>query len=470
MKLTLALDQGSHASRAILFDEVGSVVASAIEQVELNTPDNVRAEHDAGQLLESVHSVIRQALHSAGDLGGRIDSCGIAVQRSSVLAWDDTGTSRGAVLGWQDVRGAPMLPALAGHARDIRRITGLPLSPYYGASKLHWLLNETKASASSATQATRLSPLSSFLLFHLLENRPYVIDHSNAQRTQLFDIHALDWSPELAQWFDVPPQSLPACMPICADYGVLSDGGIPVTAVCGDQSAAMVGAGQLHADTVLVNIGSGAFLLRRLRQYSGSEKLLTGIACSDAHRVEYLREATINGAGSALDWAAGTWGIERVHEQLPYWLESVRDPPVFINTVGGLGTPWMRGALEPLLIGVSHETGDAERIVAVVESIVFLIQMNLELISREIPVDRLRLSGGLSRLDGLCRKLCNLSGLPVERSDETEATARGVAWLAAGRHERWNRSGWMECFTPRSEPGLERRYGIFQAELEQLLK
>ena len=468
MKLTLALDQGSHASRAILFDETGSIVASAVEEVELYTPDNVRAEHDAGQLLDSVHAVIRRVLDSAGDLD-RIVNCGIAVQRSTALAWDATGASRGAVLGWQDVRAADSLPALDENAEEIRRVSGLPISPYYGASKLHWLLNEMSLSGFSDADRPRLSPLSSFLLYHLLENQPYVIDHSSAQRTQLFDIHTLDWSETLAQWFGVPLHYLPACMPICVDYGRLKHGGIPVTAVCGDQSAAMVGAGELHEDTVLVNIGSGAFLLRKLRRYRGSENLLTGIAYSDAETVKYLREATINGAGSALDWAVKTWGIPDLLEKLPYWLETVYNPPVFINTVGGLGTPWMRGAMEPTLIGASQETTDAERAVAVIESIVFLIRLNLDQISRELPATRLRLSGGLSRLDGLCRKLCNLSGLPVERSDDMEATARGVAWLATGQPRRWNRAGWMDCLTSKTDPGLEQRYRIFQAELERLL-
>jgi glycerol kinase len=315
----------------------------------------------------------------------------------------------------------------------------------------------------------RLSPLSSFLLYHLLENRPYVIDHSNAQRTHLFDIHSLDWSVQLAHWFEVPLKYLPACMPICAHYGRLTQGGIPVTAVCGDQNAAMVGGGELDRDTVLVNIGSGAFLLHKLRCYKGSEKLLTGVAYSDAEKVEYLREATINGAGSALDWAIRRWEIADLYESLPGWLETVYNPPVFINTVGGLGTPWMRGALEPALVGASPQTSDAERAVAVIESIVFLIQLNLDHISRETPVMRLRLSGGLSRFDGLCRKLCNLSGLTVERNDESEATARGVAWLAAGRPKRWDRSGWMDCFTPKTDPGLEHRYRVFLTELERLL-
>jgi glycerol kinase len=444
-------------------------VASAVADVELKSFDNVRAEHDAAQLLDSVNTVIRQVLDGAGE-SDQIINCGIAVQRSSVIAWDASGAALGNVLGWQDVRGAESLNALEAHATEIRRITGLPLSPYYGASKLHWLLNEMDVSASNHAARRRLSPLASFLLYHLLENRPYVIDHSNAQRTQLFDIHTLDWSTRLAQWFGVPLRFLPACVPLRADYGRLSHGNIPVSVVCGDQNAAMVGAGELHADTVLVNIGSGAFMLRKLRRYSGSEKLLTGIAYSDMDKIEYLREATINGAGSALDWAARQWGIADLHERLPLWLETVHNPPVFINTVGGLGTPWMRGGLEPVLIGESQWTTDAERVVAVIESIVFLIRMNLDQISRESPVTRLRLSGGLSRLDGLCRKLGILTGLPVERSDDTEATARGVAWLAAGQPERWNRAGWMEIFTPKADHGLERRYHVFQAELERLLE
>lgn len=459
MRYCLAIDQGTHASRALLFDSRGRQRASASQPVDIHRLGHGHVEQDPGQLVNSVQAVIRQV---TGGRDARIDACGIATQRSTVLAWCDDGTALGAALSWQDVRAADRLDALRVHEADIQRMTGLPLSAHYGATKLRWLYDRFQADPRRADAALRLSPLASFLLFHLIGQRPYRVDHSNAQRTQLLDLHTLDWSPQLADWFGVPLACLPQCTPMRHDYGTLDGFDIPVTALCGDQNAALFGAGPLPPDTALVNLGSGAFLLRGLADEPlPGDTQLTGIACSDGETVRYLREATVNGAGSALAWAQQAWQIENLQARLPAWLETIDAPPVFINAIGGLAAPWWRQDLGPHFLDDGERAGVEARTVAVVESIVFMVQANLALMALEAPLRRLRVSGGLSRLDGLCRRLASLSGLPVERLDEPEATARGAAWLAAGCPRDWQPDGEPDCFPPRPDSALEDRYRRF---------
>jgi glycerol kinase len=337
---------------------------------------------------------------------------------------------------------------------------------------MSWLLEHSEAVRQCGRKKLRLSPLISYLLFHLLDNRPYVIDYSNAQRTQLFDIDALTWSEHLCRWFDIDTGLLPECTPMRANYGRLSATNIPVTAVCGDQNAAMFGAGKLARDVALVNIGSGAFILRELDHFSSSTRQLTGIADANGDGVCYLREATINGAGNALSWAEKQWGIVDLVHKLPEWMQSVTHPPVLINSVGGLGTPWMQGHIATTFID-SGTYSEAEKAVAIIESIVFMIQVNLELMAEEAPLQKLRLSGGLSNLDGLCQKLSDLSGYLVERSDVAEASARGAAWLAAGRPRSWNvdhTDGAAVRFTPQEAKELRFRYRRFRTELRRVLE
>jgi glycerol kinase len=377
-------------------------------------------------------------------------------------------------LSWQDVRADALLNKLRAHEREIRQLTGLPLTPYYSAGKMNWLLSQSDRVKQCAVDELRVSPLVSYLLFHLLDNRPYAIDYSNAQRTQLFELDSLSWSECLCNWFEVDSCLLPDCMPMCANYGQLAHSRIPVTAVCGDQNAAMFGHGTLEPGMALVNIGSGAFVLRELDRFSNSSSQLTGIAYADSNEVSYMREATINGAGNALNWAQQHWHLDDLLSRLPEWVEQVKEPPVFINAVGGLGTPWMQGGITSSFAGEGDYT-DAGKVVAVVESIVFMIQVNLELMAAEAPVDKLRVSGGLSNQDGLCQKLSNLSGLEVERSDVTEATSRGVAWLAAGRPENWNiagsgRDAELIRFVPQQDETLHARYQIFKTEMKRNVK
>lgn len=473
MSYFLGIDQGSHSSRAVLFDDNGELVIQAAEPIVPERPCPGCIEYEAGALLNSVETVVKRVLGGIeAENRGHIAACGIATQRSTVLAWDVNGNALSPALSWQDVRAKSLVDSLKSNEQVIRRLTGLPLTPFYSASKMHWLLHHCARVKQCERGNLRLSPLVSYLLFHLLDNKPYVIDYSNAQRTQLFDVDALTWSRRLCGWFEIDISRLPLCQPMCASYGTLSATTIPVTAVCGDQNAAMFGIGKLEQGVALINIGSGAFVLRELDGYSDSATQITGIALADQRGVSYMREATINGAGNALSWAEKRWGVDKLADSLPEWMRVVTEPPVFINAVGGLGTPWMRGDIGSTFVG-SGEHAAAEKAVAIIESIVFMIQVNLELMGAEAPLNKIRVSGGLSNLDGLCQKLSNLSGLEVVRSHVAEASARGAAWLAAGRPGNWNITTADDTrlvrFTPQPAERLQMRYRVFQSELDRIL-
>ena len=491
MTYYLAIDQGTHASRACLFDEAGKLVCEHTKKIKIRRISGSHIEQDANEIVNSVNEVVAKLLGEAGTQHTIVAS-GIAIQRSSVVAWKNDGTVISPVLSWQDTRGKQQLLDLGKHETEIQQLSGLPLSAHYGASKLNYLLNKARRQ-NIAMDTLRLSPLISYLLFHILEDSPYIIDHSNAQRTQLFDLKELNWSRRLADLFHVPIQVLPDCVSVLKNtgtpHGKLAGTDIPVNAICGDQNAAIFGAGLLTPDTALVNFGTGAFVLRLLTHYRASEKQLTGIACSDHNTVQYVREATINGAASALTWLEKRHQVKNILQQLPAWLNEVglnkiRQPPLFINTVGGLGSPWWVSNIEAKFIESEFiesdrslnkmeadltttdlaTTGLARQAVAVVESIVFMVCINLEIMQREQTLSRLRVSGGLSQLDGLCQRLANLSGLRIERMKLPEATARGIAWLAAGKPEGWSNIE-FDVFEPAVMPALSKRYAMFRAAL-----
>lgn len=463
MEYTLAIDQGTHASRALLIDRNGNTVASRLQAVDLTHPAPGCIEQDPAQILDSVETVIDGLLKSLpADQRDTISACGLTTQRSTVLAWQADGAPSSPVLSWQDTRGATRVAALQPHAGDIRRLSGLPLSAHYGATKLHWL-----AASCAAVPGLRLGPLAAFLLTNLTAERVNRIDHTNAQRMQLLDIDRRAWSEVLLDWFDVPVNLLPECAPVASNYGKLAAQPIPVTAVCGDQNAAWFGAGRPPANSALINIGSGAFVLAAQPANTPCTALLTTIAASHAQQCEYLVEATVNGAGNALQWLRTRYAGDTdpaIH--LADWLQQVHTPPLFINTVGGLGSPWWRHDLEPCFHPDSERHTLAERAVAVAESILFLLQINLELVQQQSPIGNLRISGGLSRIAPLCQKLANLTALPVTRTDQNEASARGIAWLAAGQPSDWQAPGDTQLFQPQTDSGLNTRYRAFVEQLQ----
>lgn len=460
--LALVIDQGTHATRTMAVDRDGRIRWAASADVSLSRLSDTHVEQDGGEILASVQKTLRRVLADAES--PHLFTCaGLATQRSSVLAWDrKTGRALTPVISWQDRRVSRWVARFKDHEAEVMRRSGLPLSPHYGAGKLRWLFQHVPAvRAAHETGNLAWGPLVTFLLYHLLCGNPYQVDHANAQRTQLWNLHSRVWDPFLTRLFEVPSDTLPVCAPVCAPYGCLKVADIPMSAVSGDQNAAFFSLGRPGANTARVNVGTGAFVLMPTGgQPVSHDCLLSGLAVSFPQGAQYLLEGTVNGAGAALSWAAEQWGIDDMQARLPAWLARDADvAPVFVNAVGGLGSPWWRADATPRLVG---QGAHWQRAVAVVESIVFLIQANLDtLVAAGCRIEQLEVTGGLARLDGLCQRLADVSHLPVFRPTLIEATVRGMAWLALGRPDHWPDPGCGRWFRPAPNATLTHRYHQF---------
>ena len=467
--LVLALDQGSHASRAVLFDPAGNQVAEAHVAVATARDGPVRVEQDPEELTGSLRGAIEDVLDSRA--GADVLAVGLATQRSTVVAWNRrTGQALHDAISWQDRRAGAWLERLAPLAGRVHEITGLPLSPHYGASKLRWYLEHVPAVQSAAGAGElALGPLSSFLACGLAEERPCVADPANASRTLLYDPETQQWSPELMRLFGIEPAWLPQCVPTRHPFGHIACAGlrVPLTTCTGDQSAAAFAFGRPDPATALLNVGTGAFLQRAVPAGAPLPGgILRSVLCVDADGAIASHEGTVNGAGSALDWLR-----ERVALDVDRGLAALssRAPlegtvPVFVNGVGGLGAPFWLADFPTEFVG---DGDDGARLAAVIESIVFLVCANLEALRSAAPLERIRISGGLARNDYLCRCLAAASRLPVERPARLEATARGVAWLAAGKPAAWQPVPVEQVFTPFAAPALEARHARWRAAMAQ---
>ena len=469
--LHLCLDQGGHASRALVFDRRGVVQAGALREVAVREPQPAWVEQDPEELVASLKTAMNAAVTSLGARAGQVVNAGIATQRSSIVCWDrQTGEALSPVISWQDRRAQEWLGQFSAQAPEVHRRTGLMLSPHYGASKLRWCLDHLPAVA-TARRAGRLAmgPLASFLLFRLLDEKPFVADPANAARTLLWNLRMLDWDPWLLELFGVPVEALPRCVPTRHGFGMLRvhEQRLPLTIATGDQSAALFALGAPAPDTVYVNLGTGAFMQRVFPQPPDVAGLLTSVVYRDEGRSYYVLEGTVNGAGTALRWAEQEWGLDDIEARLPAWLARDGDIPLFLNGVAGLGAPFWVADFPSRLIGSGEPW---QKTCAVVESIVFLLQTNLEVVQKISPASkRLLITGGLARLDGLCQRLADLSGLPVYRPAEHEATARGTAYQLAGFPENWPEEKPGDGFRPKPNPGLARRYKDWRAEMNRAL-
>lgn len=469
--LYLAIDQGTHASRAVVLDARGRVLASGMRAIGLARPQRDWAEQDGDEMVESIFAAATEALSSLGARRRDVVAAGLASQRASCICWDRaSGRPLSPLFSWQDRRAREWLRQFEAHGVEVHRKTGLFLSAHYGASKLRWALDHIPAVQEARAAGTLCwGPQASFLAFRLLDERPFVADPQCAARTQLWNLGTRDWDPELLALFGLPQgfltlSFLPKCVPTCHAYGTLrlGDCAVPLTAVNGDQSAAVFAFGWPEEDCAYVNIGTSAFVQRALTTNPGYvPRQLTGIILDDGATTVYTVEGNVNGAGTALEWLRREPGMEDLDAQLPQWLAQTAEPPLFLNGIAGLGGPFWKPDFASRFVG---EGEPWQLAVAVVESIAFLLQANFDEMAAYVPpAARIRASGGVSQINGLCRRLAALSGLPVHRREDLEATARGIGYLAAGRPASWNQAAEEQVFAPIEDAGLHARYRRWRA-------
>ncbi|MFT5133557.1 MAG: glycerol kinase [Gammaproteobacteria bacterium] len=457
--LYLVIDQGGQSSRALVFNKEGDILTQGSHPIKTirNGPDKV--EHVADEILSSIHASIDLCLDGIDP--ELIESIGLACQRSSIVCWDKTsGSALSPVLSWQDRRAGESLDKLSAQAEIIHSSTGLFLSPHYGASKLRWCLEHLPA-VNTAREEGRLAfgPLSSFILFNLLEEHPFLVDPVCASRTLLWNLGTRDWDQMLLDLFKIPLSCLPHCVPNQFAYGhmKIASCAIPLKVSTGDQPAALFMSGPPDKDTIYINIGTGAFLQSVVNiKALITPTLLSSVVWQSDNDINYVLEGTVNGAASALQQIGEELSVSQLemHELLSDGLRIVKTPPLFLNGVSGVGSPFWLPDLKSEFIGEGNKT---EKLVAVVESIVFLIQANLDEMTKHIDAPkRIVVSGGLSALDGLCQRLASISGLPLERTENQEATARGLAYLLSmsSTFEGVSHSKFM----PGSDLDLEQRY------------
>jgi len=240
-----AIDQGTTGTRFVLFDAEGRPLAAAYREHRQLYPQPGWVEHDPEEIWQNTLAVMQEALAEAGLRPGRLRAVGITNQRETVVAWDAaTGKALHPAIVWQDRRTAGRCRELAeaGHAEMLRARTGLPVDPYFSATKMEWLLRGSEAvCAAAAAGRARFGTVDAWLAFRL--TGAHVTDPTNASRTLLFDLRRLRWDPELLALFGIEEEMLPEVVPsVASDLDlVVSDGlpatGTPVRGILGDRPA-----------------------------------------------------------------------------------------------------------------------------------------------------------------------------------------------------------------------------------------
>lgn len=442
----LALDQGTTSSRAVVFSDDLTRLATAQQEFPQHFPRSGWVEHDPEDLWASIAATARAAIEKAGNPA--IAAIGITNQRETTVVWDRrSGRPIHNAIVWQDRRTADHCARLkeAGHEPAVTQATGLLLDPYFSATKLAWLLDHVEGAREAALAGhLAFGTVDSFLIWRLTGGRAHVTDATNASRTMLYDIRRGAWSDELCELFGIPRAMLPEVGDCAADFGMtradLFGREIPILGVAGDQQAATVGQACFQPGMIKATYGTGCFALLNTGDtaVSSENRLLTTIAYQLDGRATYALEGSIFVAGAVVQWLRDGLGlIRRASEVTDLAARADRDQQVImVPAFTGLGAPYWNPDARGTITGLTRGSTIAHIARAALDSIAFQSAALLQAMSRDAvqaggePLQELRVDGGACVNDLLMQFQADLLGIPVLRPTVIETTALGAAYLA----------------------------------------
>ncbi|HEX6261386.1 MAG TPA: glycerol kinase GlpK [Actinomycetota bacterium] len=440
----LAIDAGTSGVKALIVNEAGSVLGTGYREFAQSFPRPGWVEHEPDDWWAATQEATLAALRAADLRASDLTALGITNQRETTVLWDrETLHPVHPAIVWQDRRTAPMCAELLDEGWEERVIerTGLVIDPYFSGTKLAWLLDQVDG-AREAAEAGRLAfgTVDAYLISRLTGGRAHVTDHTNASRTMLFDILRLDWDPELLERLRIPEAVLPEVGPSSGSFGETDPDAflgirVPIAGVAGDQQAALVGQACFTPGQAKNTYGTGSFVLLNTGDHAPRAKgLLTTIAYSDEEGVRYALEGSIFVTGAAIQWLRDGLGIIRAAAEIGPLAASVPDTEgvYFVPALTGLGAPWWDPHARGTIVGITRGTNRAHLARAAVESMAFQTRdvVDRMVADSEVGLSQLKVDGGASVMDLLCRFQADLLGVPVRRPKVQETTSLGAAYLA----------------------------------------
>jgi glycerol kinase len=448
----LVIDQGTTSTRVVLYSLLPQVrlIAKASREFPQHFPQASWVEHDLNEIWLSFQQAAEEALQLAKQQVAtfkpeQIAAIGITNQRETLGVFDrHTSEPLARAIVWQCKRSSAICQRFtAGEKAEITAKTGLPVDPYFSASKITWLLENSPGVAAALRQGSALvGTIDSYLIHRLSRGAEHVTEASNASRTLLYHIEHGVWDEDLLRRFSLPSVDiLPRVQDSAGVFartrglGFLPDG-IPISGVLGDQQAALAGQGCFQPGEAKCTYGTGAFLLcqlgeRPLRSASG---LLTTVSWSLGGKRSFALEGSTYIAGAAVQFIRDQLGLLAHSSDASNLSGNLQAAPdiYFVPALSGLGAPWWEPAVKGALFGLTRATTKEQVILATLEGIAFQICDVLGAMAKDLekPLAILRVDGGASSNDRLLALQADFAALTVERPRNIESSSLGAAIFA----------------------------------------
>lgn len=502
-KYVLGLDQSTQGTKLLLFDEVGRIVTRVDRAHRQIVNEQGWVSHDMEEVYANVIALVKELLEKQGIDGADIVSLGISNQRETTVAWDAAGHPLAPAIVWQCGRAAGIAERMkhvwldeshqvcAAEGQNttcaadyIREVTGLPLSAFFPAAKMRWLLENDCRDVPK--EQLHMGTVDSYLVYRLTGGRVFATDASNASRTQLMDLAGGSWSGEVLSIFGIPAGALPEIMDSNGFFGETDFDGvlehkIPIRCVMGDSHGALYGQRCHEAGMMKTTYGTGSSMMLNTGERCVASR--HGLATSLAWRIDgaasYVLEGNINYTGAVISWLKDDLGLiaSAGDTNALCGQANPEDTTVVVPAFTGLSAPYWEDNVKAAIVGMSRTTKKAELVRAAVESIAQQITDVYEAMKLDFGSDIavLRADGGPTKNPYLMQFQSDMTGASVFASKAEELSAIGVAYLAgieAGVFDRekvFENITYKEYTRTMDEPQREAKRNAWKAAVKSIL-
>ncbi|XP_048052989.1 glycerol kinase isoform X3 [Megalobrama amblycephala] len=457
--LVAAIDQGTSSTRFLVFNaKTAELLSHHQVEIKQSFPKEGWVEEDPKEILQSVYECMDRTCEKLTQLNidiSNIKAIGVTNQRETTLVWDkETGEPLYNAIVWLDLRTQSTVERLINktpsrNKNHLKHKTGLPISTYFSAVKLRWLMdNVEKVHEAVLSHRAMFGTVDSWLIWCLTGGKKggvHCTDVTNASRTMLFNIHTLDWDPELCTYFDIPMEILPKVRSSSEIYGLMKSGpltGVPISGCLGDQSAALVGQMCFKDGQAKNTYGTGCFLLKNVgtKPVMSDHGLLTTVAYKLGRDKPacYALEGSVAIAGAVVRWLKDNLGIIQTSTELEKLAADVGTSYgcYFVPAFSGLYAPYWEPSARGIICGLTQFTNRSHLAFAALEAVCFQTREILDAMNQDsgIHLSQLQVDGGMTSNRLLMQLQADILCIPVVKPSMPETTALGAA-MAAGAAE-----------------------------------